>query len=301
MINMLTSSIIPLRFRIDETYLRDKMVSISRFAYEQACKDFMTNMERLVSRNHPVATPYSRLNTVMTALMPALAHPFVYPERQLLVVGEDVKRRPTAAQISDVVRQWGKQWGDLSFGSVVDGSGRDAYRRFLDRLDQPVQQWQDFDAADLFLKLGEGAQAGFRAIPSLLASLLAGKESTIHGRTVIWHLAQDGDYGLAAISQPFLATYEVLDAYSQKLKPQTGTFSYKLEFRLQTQVGSSRPWLHLYVRCSRYVDEELGKKNWQRDVSVKMGVDQARVDGWACSPTLESRPSRRHGLDRPPF
>jgi hypothetical protein len=290
MINMLTSSIIPLRFRIDETYLRDKIVSVSHFAYEQACKDFMANMERLVSRNHPVSTPYSRLNTVMTALMPALAHPFVYPERQLLVVGEDVKRRPTAAQISDVVRQWGKQWGDQSFGSVVEGSGHDAYRRFLDRLDQPVQQWQDFDAADLFLKLSEGAQTGFRAIPSLLASLLAGRESTIHGRTVKWHLAQDGDYGLAAISQPFWVEYQEKDLYTQTLKTKKGTFSYKLEFRLQTQVGSSRPWLHLYVRCSRYVDEELRKKNWQRDVSVKMGVDQARVNGWPCSPTLVTLP-----------
>jgi hypothetical protein len=285
------SSIIPLRFRIDETYLQDKMVSISRFAYEQACKDFLAQMERLVSRNHPVSTPYSRLNTVMTALMPTLAHPFVgYSERQLLVVGEDVKRRPTAAQISDVVYEWGKQWGDHNFGNEINGSGRDTYRRFLDRLDQPVQQWQDFDAADLFLKLGEGAQIGFRAIPSLLASLLAGRESTIHGRTVRWYLAQDGDYGLAAISQPFWVEYQEKDFYTQKLKTKKGTFSYKLEFRLQTQVGSPLPWLHLYVRCSRYVDEELRKKNWQRDVSVKMGVDQARVNGWACSPTLVTLP-----------
>jgi hypothetical protein len=44
------------------------------------------------------------------------------------------------------------------------------------------------------------------------------------------------------------------------------------------------------VRCSRYVDEKLTKKNWQRDVSVKMGVDQARINGWACSPTLVTLP-----------
>src|SRR5215475_3217787 len=111
---MLTpSAIIPLRFRIDETYLRDKMASISSFAYEQACKDFLEDMRQLVSRSHPVSTPYRRLNTVMTALMPTLAHPFVgYPERQLLVVSKDVDQRPTSAQISDVVYEWGKQWGD---------------------------------------------------------------------------------------------------------------------------------------------------------------------------------------------
>ena len=37
----------------------------------------------------------------------------------------------------------------------------------------------------------------------------------------------------------------------------TGTFAYKLEFRLQTQVGSPHRWIHLYVRCSRYVDSRL--------------------------------------------
>lgn len=286
------SSIIPLRFRIDETYLRNKMVSISRFAYEQACKDFQEHMKRLVSRNHPIGTPYHRLNTVMTALMPTLARPFVgYPERQLLVVGDDMRRRPTAAQISDVVYEWGKQWGDQSFGNEVYGAGSDAYRRFLDHLEQPVQHWQDFDAADLFLQLSTGTQIGFSAIPSLLASLLAGRESTIHGRKVKWHLTQDGDYGLAAISQPFWAEYQERNPFKNgALETKEGTFAYKLEFRLQTQVGSSRPWIHLYVRCSRYVDGPLTKKNWQRDVSVKMSVDQARINGWSCSPTLVTLP-----------
>jgi hypothetical protein len=288
---MYTSSIIPLRFRIDATYLRDKVVATSNFAYAQACKDFLESMERLVSSNHPVSIPYRRLNTVMVALMPTLAHPFVqYPERHLLVVGEDTKRRPTAAQISDVVYEWGKQWGDQSFREVINDAGRDAYRRLLNCLQEPVQQWQDFDAAELFLNRDESAHIRFRAIPSLLASLLAGRQSTIHGISVRWHLTQDGDYGLAVISQPFWATYEVKNPYTQKLETKRGTFSYKLEFRLQTQVGSSLPWIHLYVRCSRYVDNSLRKKNWQRDVSIKMGVDQARVNGWACSPTLVTLP-----------
>lgn len=286
------SSIIPLRFRINETFLRDKIVSISRFAYEQTCKDFQIQMERLMSRNHLTTVPYRHLNSVMTALMPTLAHPFIgSPERQLLVVGEDVRRRPTADQISDVVYEWGKQWGQQSFGNEVDGAGRDAYRQFLEHLKQPLQQWQDFDAADLFLQLSAGARIGFRAIPSVLASMLAGKESTVHGRTVRWHLAQDGDYGLAALSQPFLAEYQERNLYKNgALETKEGTFAYKLEFRVQTQVGASHPWIHLYVRCSRYVDGPLARKNWQRDVSVKIGVDQARIDGWICSPTLITLP-----------
>lgn len=292
------SAIIPLRFRIDETYLHDMAVSISRFAYEQACQDFLDSMQRLASLNAPRNFPYKRLNTVLTALAPTLAHPFVRAsdtlskrtERQLLVVGEDVKRRPTTEQLSDVIYEWGKQWGSLSFENEVKGAGRSAYQLLLGSLQEPLQQWQDVDAAYLFRQLGTGVQTGFTAIPSLLASLLLGKTSVIHGKQIIWRLTQDGERGLAAISQPFLAEYEEWNPYIKKMVPKRGTFAYKLEFRLQTQVGSAQPWVHLYVRCSRYVDGPLSKKNWQRDISVKMGVDQARLSGWEYSPTLVTLP-----------
>ncbi len=293
-----SSSIIPLRFRIDETYLRDKVVSISRFAYEQACQDFLNTMQQLSSRGHPQNPPYRRLNTVLTALAPTLAHPFVEyrntdtecSERQLLVVGEDVKRRPKAEQVSDVLYEWGKQWGYQSFENEVNGTGRDAHLRLLDALQQPAQQWHDVDVAFLFLNLDTGNRTGFRAIPSLLASLLAGRESIINGRTITWCLTQDGDNGLAVISQPFWAEYQEKNPYTQAIEVKKGTFAYKPEFHLQTQVGSARPWIHLYVRCSRYVDGPLVQPNWQRDVSVKIGMDQPRLSGWEWSPTLVTLP-----------
>ncbi len=293
-------SIVPLRFRIDEAYLQDKVVSVSKFAYEQACTDFLDSMREIASRNHPENPPYRRLNTVLTALAPMLAHPFVayrnmeteHTERQMLVVGDDVKHRPNAEQISDVLYEWGKQWGDQSFENEINKNviGRDAHLRLLDCLQQPAQQWRDVDAAFLFRSLNTNTRTGFKAIPSLLASLLAGKESTIQGRIIKWRLTQDGDNGLAVISQPFLAEYEEKNPYTQILEYKKGTFAYKLEFRLQTQVGSILPWIHLYVRCSRYLDGPLAKPNWQRDVSVKMGVDQPRLSGWGWSPTLVTLP-----------
>ena len=123
---------------------------------------------------------------------------------------------------------------------MVEGVGRDAHQRLLDRLQRPAQQWQEMDAASLFLNLEEGTQTGYRAIPSVLASLMAGKQSHIHGKTITWRLMQDGADGLAVISNPFLAQYE--DAYHNKKE---GTFAYKLEFRLQTQAGSPHRWIHL--------------------------------------------------------
>ncbi len=200
-------------------------------------------------------------------------------------IGVDVVHRPKPEQISDLVYEWGKQWGYGTFKKVVEGAGRDAHQRLLDRLQQPAQQWQETDAASLFLNLEAGTQTGYRAIPSVLASLMAGKQSHIHGKTITWRLMQEGANGLAVISNPFHAQYE--DVYHNVKE---GTFAYKLEFRLQTQAGSPHRWIHLYVRCSRYVDKLLKDANFQRDVSVKVGIDQPRLSGWGWSPTLVTLP-----------
>lgn len=288
-----SSSIVPMRFRIDESYLRDLAVSFSNFAYEQDCMNFLDSMKQFIADDTNKTPPYRRLNTVLTALAPTLAHPFVartnvdtkLSERQMLVVGTDVTHRPKPEQISDLAYEWGKQWLYGSFKKVVEGAGRDAHQRLLDRLQRPAQQWQEMDAASLFLNLEVGTQTGYRAIPSVLASLMAGKQSHIHGKTITWRLMQDGANGLAVISNPFLAQYE--DAYHNKKE---GTFAYKLEFRLQTQAGSLHRWIHLYVRCTRYVDKLLKGANFQRDISVKVGIDRPRLSGWGWSPTLVTLP-----------
>ncbi|HVB22970.1 MAG TPA: RNaseH domain-containing protein [Ktedonobacteraceae bacterium] len=286
-------SIVPMRFRIDETYLRNMTVSFSNFAYEQDCMHFLDSMKQFMSDDTNKTPPYRRLNTVLTALAPTLAHPFLarynvdtqLSERQMLVVGTDATHRPKPEQISDLAYEWGKQWGYSSFKKVVEGAGREAHQRLLDRLQRPAQQWQERDAASLFLNLEAGTQTGYRAIPSVLASLMAGKQSHIHGKTITWRLMQDGAHGLAVISNPFLAQYE--DAYLNKKE---GTFAYKLEFCLQTQAGSLYPWLHLYIRCTRYVDKLLKDTNFRRDVSVKVGIDRPRLSGWGWSPTLVTLP-----------
>jgi hypothetical protein len=226
----MSSLIIPMRFRIDEAYLRNLAVSFSPFSYEQDCKNFLAKMEQLRASDHPENPPYNRLNTVLTALAPTLTHPFIYQwnadtkqsERQMLVVGSDVERRPLPEQISDLAYEWGKQWGEGHFAKVVKNVGQDAYKRLLDRLQQPTQRWHEADAASLFLNLNAGTKVGYRAIPSVLASLMAGKQSSIHGKTVTWRLAQDGQSGLAVVSNPFLARYQDPISHEEK----KGTFAY---------------------------------------------------------------------------
>lgn len=290
----MSSLIIPMRFRIDEAYLHNLAVSFSPFSYEQDCKNFLAKMEQLRASDHPENPPYSRLNTVLTALAPTLTHPFIYQwnadtkqsERQMLVVGSDVEHRPLPEQISDLAYEWGKQWGEGHFAKTVKGVGQDAHKRLLDRLQQPTQRWYETDAASLFLHLNAGTKIGYRAIPSVLASLMAGERSNIHGKTVTWRLAQDGQFGLAVVSNPFLAQYQDPISHEEK----KGTFAYKLEFRLQSQVGSPSYWIHLYIRCSRYVDNEMKQANWRRDITVRVGIDQPRLTGWGWSPTLVTLP-----------
>lgn len=131
------SRIVPMRFRIDEAYLRGLAVSFSNFAYEQDCRNFLDSMKHFLSRDHAEEPPYRRLNTVLTALAPTLAHPFIrkrnadtgQPEQLMLVVGVDVERRLRPEQMSDLTYEWGKQWGQNSFERGVKGAGRDAYQR----------------------------------------------------------------------------------------------------------------------------------------------------------------------------
>src|SRR5438105_15066720 len=96
------SQIVPMRFRIDEAYLRNLAVSFSNFAYEPDCLDFLDSMKRFSPRDHPENPPYRRLNTVLTASSPTLAHPLItfgnvhtrQPAQQTLVAGADGTRRP---------------------------------------------------------------------------------------------------------------------------------------------------------------------------------------------------------------
>jgi hypothetical protein len=284
----------PIRFRVDEAYLRNLAISYSPFAYDQDCTDFLESMKQIHNSDQIENPPYSRLNTVLTALAPTLTYPFMYQwnadtkqsERQMLVVGTDVARRPNPEQISDLTYEWGKQWGQSRFEQAIKNTGKDAYNRLLDKLQHPIQSWSETDAASLFLNLDSGIRLGYRAIPSVLASLFAGKKSTIHGKEICWRLAQDGYNGLGVVSNPFVARYQ--DPITKEEKE--GTFAYKLEFRLQTQIGSPHRWIHLYIRCSRYVDSHLTSVNWRRDVTVQVGVDRPRLTGWGWSPTLVSLP-----------
>jgi len=100
-------------------------------------------------------------------------------------------------------------------------------------LQQPVQQWQETDAASLSSILMKAHETGYRAIPSMLASLLAGKQSNIHGRMV--HLAPGTGWRLWASSDsaiPFVHSMKIPFLIKKKRAPclQARIFVYKLKW-----------------------------------------------------------------------
>lgn len=288
-------SIVPMRFLIDEAYLRRFAVSALSFPYQRACDKFRDAMKLLHvhnknSNDYVDAAPYRRLNATMTAMAPTIAHAFErywnsethQLERKMLVASTDTSHRPTLEHISDLTYEWGNLWAQHSFKQEIAGIGKHAYQQFLEQLQQQTSTWDEIDAASLLRHLDSGIRLGYNAIPSVIATLFVERESTIHNHTVKWRLAQENGGGLAVVSSPF--TYRYQDPATEKEKE--GTFAYKLEFHLQTQVGSPHHWLHVYVRCRRYIDDEVTHTNWGRDVSIMVGIERPRLTGWDVSPTL---------------
>jgi hypothetical protein len=65
-----------------------------------------------------------------------------------------------------------------------------------------------------------------------------------------------------------------------------------LDFRVQTQagrfnaIGKLKPWIFTHLSCQRYAHEPLVETNYDRDISVLMGMNEARLSGYDVDSTL---------------
>src|SRR5579859_4897397 len=183
--------IIPARFRVDEAYLAGYQVATMDFPFQRAVDAFLSSIKQIRNGKdleYDERPPYSRLNTVLLALSPALVHAFEERwnpetkrlERQALVLAS--VPRPTPDQIGQVVQVWGQQWAEHSFGSEIQGPAADAYQTFLEHLKQPDEDWREVDARTLLTHLDAEKRLSYRAIPSLLAALVARRSTVVNGR-----------------------------------------------------------------------------------------------------------------------
>jgi hypothetical protein len=280
-----------LRYRISEQYLQDFTVCTLEFSYLSACSDFLKHMKRLANEKDYMNEypPFLKLNTALCALSPNLAHGFELYwnrqteqyERHLLAVNTAIADLPNPIAIQDIILEWAKEWVEYRFPGLINGIGQQVWQKFQTTLQQSLPRWKVFRADHLLRDLDEGIGLGYLAIPNLFASLLAQETCQINNRQITWRLAQHDDKRFAVVSNILEASSATEDGLAKK-----GSFFYKVEFHLQTQIGSPHRWLHIYIRCQRIVDEPVEHLNNGHDASVLVGIQQPRLSGWSAAPTL---------------
>lgn len=201
---------------------------------------------------------------------------------------------PTSGQLFELVQIWVDNWvkqvrkqGNDEVGSVCD--------RFLAATENPPPEWdwRAIDPKSLIQDLNTQNGLAYQAVPSLLATLLHGKTCTITTRqgtqNIQWRKVQGfgGDkVGLCLVSQPFRATY------INKEKEREGYFAYRLDFLVQNQAGrfyssgNLKPWIFLKLSCQRYAHERLEEPNYDRNISVLVGMNEARLLNYSVDSTL---------------
>jgi hypothetical protein len=282
-----------LRYQITEQYLQDFTVCTLEFSYLAACNDFLNHMKRLANEKNQTneSPPFLKLNTVLCALFsPNLAHGFErywnkqteQNERHLLVVNTDITDLPDTIAIQDIILEWAEEWVKYRFPELINGIGQQPWQKLRHILQQPLPEWKVFCANQLLRDLDQGIGLGYEAIPNLFASLLAQKPPCrINNRSITWRLSQHSDKRLGVVSNILEASSTTGNGIVKK-----GSFFYKVEFRLQTQIGSPHRWLHIYLRCQRLVDEAIEHLNNGRNATVLVGIQQPRLSSRSVAPTL---------------
>ena len=154
--------------------------------------------------------------------------------------------------------------------------------------------WEYLQPEILINNINSQYGLGYQAIPSLLVTLLHKKTCTISSgdreQNIKWRKVQGGGStrtGLHLVSQPFKANYIDEDNNERE-----GYFAYRLDFHLQTQAGRFnlenhlKPWIFIHLSCQRYAGEPLVDINHGRDISILIGVNQARLDNYPTDSTL---------------
>jgi hypothetical protein len=285
------------RCRLMPDVLAGERIAYLDFPYQQAIQDWIERMTTLLTAQgrkwlESDNPPYRALNKLLMALTPSLIHPFeryslhtVNNEslfvRKMLTFEQAF--RPSLKQLEPVVRVWLRHWIEDRFADEVKTPlGNEAYTDLLQALSHPETQWQSIQADQLFGDVQN--RLLYRAVPSLLAVRLVGKDSEIRGHHVTWQLTQEaGSNRLALVSQPFRSTFP--DPYNP-VQQVHGYFAYHVEFGAQTVPDDPIPFIDVSISCRRYVEAPLKKLNYRRRVTVMMGTQTPRLEDWPVEPTM---------------
>lgn len=307
--------VLPARMSLKPSAFADMEIAVFDFPYTEAFAEFTTRLARILRKerldwwDHP---PYRLLNSALVACAPTIVHGFEkdkkqrQPPRRALAVGR-LKRDasglvvgstlecPSEKQVATLIRLWTHLWGQQSLKKLIEGEAKGAWEDLQEAVSGPPQtQWRRISPAALLADLYAEQGLAFSAIPSLLATLLHGEKATLgkQGREVRWRRAQDAPNRLCVVSDPQDIAFLRESRYAKK--PCTGFFAYKLEFQVQTQAGRTEPWIHVFLRCQRYAHQALTQNPRRTDVTVMVGMNQARMEGWNTDTTLVRLKANKH-------
>lgn len=304
---------LPARMDLAIDALSEVKIAVLMFPFAKEVKEFCQDIEKVLRNKKTIYAPYRQLNNGILACTSTLTYGFEYLETidyisqyRALAVGTVAELNiPTTAQISELIYIWAQTWTKQYLGNKGNQEEvQSVCDRFLEAIDKIPEDWQwEFIALKTLIKdLNAQNGLGYQAIPSLLVTLLheqtciinsGDKEQNLKCRKV-----QGGSStktGLHLVSQPFKATYVEKDykkGDKQNAKEREGYFAYRLDFYVQTQAGKFhkeghlKPWVFIHLSCQRYAGEPLIDANHGRNVSILMGMNQARLDKYSIDSTL---------------
>lgn len=314
--------LLPARMDLELDALTDLQIAVLQFPFANIVKSFCSDLERVFSRTEKRREPpYRQLNNGLLACVPTLTYGFekFFFDREsqtshlrALAVGtpNNPLRVPTPQQMHEFIQIWAQEWTrqlrnkqNQEINSVCD--------HFLEAIATFPSDWQwlSIQPENLAQDIYAERSLGFQAIPSLLSTFLHERVCTIRAgheeQEIRWRRVQgDGSNrtGLFLVSRPFRAEYTDSNG-----KEREGYFAYRLDFRVQTQAGrfnaidKLKPWVFTHLSCQRYAHEPLVETNYDRDISVLMGMNEARLSGYDVDSTLVRLviDNSRGGQDKP--
>ena len=267
------------------------------FPFDREVRQFKTTVEQRINEKRNV--PYRQLNNALIAVCPSLTHGFENagkdnPYRALAVgVPAAPAQLPNLEHVQHIIREWAQIWTQHS--DITKKIPKDELvtmrGKLITAINAPLSNWtwKRMPANRLLNSFNPNESLNYTALPSLMAALLHGQVSAIHGKQIQWRKVQDNDCKKWSVvgfvsHRPIWIRYAI-DEYKMK-KSGEGFGSYKLEFHLETQTGRDTPWMFVSLHAQRYVCEALTDPNHRRRVSVLTAANRAKLDDFRTDTTL---------------
>ena len=296
---------LPARMDLANHSLSTMKIAVLMFPFAKEVQRFCSDIEQTLRSKNKKYPPYRQLNNGLLACSSTLTYGFEYLEiiddvRQYraLAVGKSEKELniPTPEQIYELIFIWAQNWTKQYLGKKGNQDEiKTVCDRFLNTIVDipPNWDWEYFKPENLINDISQNS-LGYQAIPSLLATLLHEQTCIVYSgdreQKIKWRKVQGGSStktGLHLVSQLFKANYIDDDDNERE-----GYFAYRSDFHLQTHAGRFnskshlKPWIFLHLSCQRYAHEPLLDANYGRDISILIGMNQARMDNYPIDSTL---------------